>query len=714
MGLLAPLYALAAIAIVGPIVFHLIRRQPTGQTEFSSLMFLRPSPPRLTRRSRLENLLLLFLRALALGIIALAFARPYWRQESFLTTTLEGRVVSVLLDTSASMQRPDVWQSSLNEIRELLDSLSANDRIAFYTIDEQLETVVGIDSDASLEPLASQQAVRSSLNDLAPTWRRTELARGLMDVADLLNAAQLTGSIGASVPREIVLITDLHSECGVEALQGFPWPEGIALDVRQVQASLPGNARLSLMSAPLFPDEDQVSQDEDVVRVRIENNADSPSQNLELIWSTASQQLTSLQTTVQVPAGQVRVIPSPRRPQGATELSLRGDSWEGDNTLFVAKLEPVRERILVSMPVIKEDEDNIGYFLSKAPLDTSLRRREIQFLPSNQLSAELSSGDVMAVVIEPTAEHFQQAENLRTFADTGGIVIIVLAHAPEQPQELAQFVSKIYAEPECTIHEASVGQFSLLGRVNYQNELFAPFADPRFNDFSKIRFWNYRHLEWEAGDTKIEVVAELDDGSPFICMQRTGKGRIWLLAAGWQPTGSNLALSSKFLPLIFGMLDPDMGELDSRTAIEVGDPLPMGITSEAEIFDSENKQIGQDVLARSPLDNDGVRNGADIRLYRPGLYRIVDQGHEWQVAVQVPASEGRLTPLDPAVFESYGISLGKSASHAERAELARQLKVEELENKQRLWQWLLLLCLVVLGMETYLAGRAAHLLPVTG
>ena len=45
MSLLAPLYFLGALAIGLPILFHLIRRQPKGEVEFSSLMFLRPSPP---------------------------------------------------------------------------------------------------------------------------------------------------------------------------------------------------------------------------------------------------------------------------------------------------------------------------------------------------------------------------------------------------------------------------------------------------------------------------------------------------------------------------------------------------------------------------------------------------------------------------------------------------------------------------------------------
>jgi len=77
MGFLAPLYIAGALAIGLPILFHLIRRAPHGRQEFGSLMFLAPSPPRLTRRSRLTNIVLLILRALAVILLALAFARPF-------------------------------------------------------------------------------------------------------------------------------------------------------------------------------------------------------------------------------------------------------------------------------------------------------------------------------------------------------------------------------------------------------------------------------------------------------------------------------------------------------------------------------------------------------------------------------------------------------------------------------------------------------------
>ena len=71
MSFLAPLYVLGLAAVAAPIVFHLIRRSPRGEVPFSSLMFLSPTPPRLTRRSRLDHWLLLLLaggRALPAGV----------------------------------------------------------------------------------------------------------------------------------------------------------------------------------------------------------------------------------------------------------------------------------------------------------------------------------------------------------------------------------------------------------------------------------------------------------------------------------------------------------------------------------------------------------------------------------------------------------------------------------------------------------------------
>src|SRR4051812_46590658 len=110
MNFLTPLFLLGALAIAGPIIFHLIRRTTRERQVFSSLMFLMPSPPRLTRRSRIEHLLLLAVRCLVIGLLAVAFARPFIRKAMTPDRVAEGgKTILLLVDTSASMRRGNLW-----------------------------------------------------------------------------------------------------------------------------------------------------------------------------------------------------------------------------------------------------------------------------------------------------------------------------------------------------------------------------------------------------------------------------------------------------------------------------------------------------------------------------------------------------------------------------------------------------------------------------
>ena len=71
------IFLAGAAAIALPFLFHLIRRSSREKVVFSSLMFLEPSPPRITKRSRLEHILLLLLRCAVIALLAFVFARPF-------------------------------------------------------------------------------------------------------------------------------------------------------------------------------------------------------------------------------------------------------------------------------------------------------------------------------------------------------------------------------------------------------------------------------------------------------------------------------------------------------------------------------------------------------------------------------------------------------------------------------------------------------------
>src|SRR4051812_15074837 len=142
MTFLTPLFLLGAAGIILPVIFHLIRRTTREVTPFSSLMFLQPTPPRITKRSRLENILLLCLRALALILIALGFARPFFHREDNQpgdTGTLRRSVI--LLDRSASMRRENLWPEAVARAENALRTRQAQDEVALLSFDREVHPV---------------------------------------------------------------------------------------------------------------------------------------------------------------------------------------------------------------------------------------------------------------------------------------------------------------------------------------------------------------------------------------------------------------------------------------------------------------------------------------------------------------------------------------------------------------------------------------------
>ena len=184
MSFLAPLYALGALSIGLPILFHLIRRRPRSEAEFSSLMFLTQSPPRLTQRSRLDQLPLLLLRALAVLLLALAFSRPFLRSEALLQQDAPSRRIVMLVDTSASMQRADLWDQALAAVNETIDDLSPRDQVGLLAFDSAVRTIVPLESSDSAVDAGQAELLRSATKELAPSNAGTDLGAALITAAD--------------------------------------------------------------------------------------------------------------------------------------------------------------------------------------------------------------------------------------------------------------------------------------------------------------------------------------------------------------------------------------------------------------------------------------------------------------------------------------------------------------------------------------------------
>jgi len=145
MSFLAPVFLVGVLAVALPVLFHLLRRTTRQRTLFSSLMFLLPSPPRLTRRNRLEHIVLLLLRGAVVCLLALAFARPFFRKAAAGAPPSAARRLVVLVDTSASMRRANLWTEARDKVQSILRQTAPADQAAVFTFDRQMNPVVSFE-----------------------------------------------------------------------------------------------------------------------------------------------------------------------------------------------------------------------------------------------------------------------------------------------------------------------------------------------------------------------------------------------------------------------------------------------------------------------------------------------------------------------------------------------------------------------------------------
>lgn len=617
-------------------------------------MFLEKSPERVTRRTRLEHWLLLALRCLALILLAVAFGRPFLASIKLPSEETRLTRAVILVDRSASMQREGLWGAALNSAREALERFGENDEVAVAFFDEDFQLAADLPSLAGL----GARARVSSLNQLisekftAPGWRRTDLGSALGQAANLLLSADATLPADS---REIVLISDFQEGADRGRLSETPWSEDVRVRCLPVSTSTAGNLSLTLASTPPRSNIDEA----EVYRVRITNSTDSDNPAVTLAWKGFPDG--AVKTLVAPGTG--RILSSPPRPPGAERgtLFVTGDDHPFDNEVHVSPVQPRPLRILFLGEESEVETAGSPLFYLRRALQPTPALTPLVSTSPTFVAPEIATLEVVVVTGEWTPE---TGTALNDFAIGGGLVL-ALPSAGTGNESFAALTG----ETAWKLGEAEVNDFALLANLDFDHPVLQPFARAQIRDFTKIRFWKHRKLEMNASETS-RMVATFDDGSPAILEHRVGEGAIFVFLAGWKPEESQFALSSKFVPLLYSIFEHAGYSIRSAPTLYVGETVHT----------------------------------------KPGFYEDAKGGQSTLVAVNLAPAEGRTSVFDPAVeFASLGIPLIDNASSIEEPALTGPEKIkaefEEKEQKQKLWKWLILVALLVLISETWLAGR---------
>jgi hypothetical protein len=719
MSFLYPLFLAGIAAVALPIILHMIRRHTRKRIKFSSLMFLRTTIPRFKNRSRLENLPLLILRCIILCLLAFGFSRPFFpRVSTDKQVSFASRIV-LLIDTSASMRRAGLWDQAISEAKSVLQGIGQADRVCVMSFDKSTKTLIGFEQWWTLEPTQRKSIVTEHISKLSPGWALTNLGNAMVSAAEAIEDDEVNEEQPLISTRRVVLISDLQQGSNLQALQAYEWPEGMELVVKSVQPRGITNAALQLVT-----DRSGMggSADDSRPGIRITNSSNAEAERFQLNWAdekTASKSRSAVD--VYVPPGHSIVVSAPARADRseARKLILTGDDHDFDNTLYVA---PYLQQQLNILYIGSDDPNNsreMLYYIQLAFGTTGVLKPRVFSRPGNE--------DIPAVEIETahliiTADAINPENllSLRRYLESGRTLLLVMKSAGD-----VKNLTVLTGIKTIDSDEAEVDQYAMLGQIEFKHPLLAPFSEPRFGDFTRIHFWKYRRLNImdpnsqsdltnsalrsgapaeegskESAFPDVRVLARFDSGDPALVELSVGKGSLLVLTCGWHPSDSQLALSSKFVPLLYSILEYGGVLAGRQSQYFVGDnvPIPFSIRSgltNLQIRKPDNTLVGQSA---------GQQNFTQTDM--PGIYAVESSTGNKFFAVNLPPRECRTAPMSIEDLERFAVSLVQSSdvSVEQTERIKRYENFAGLEYEQKVWRWVFIALLAVSLIEIWLAG----------
>jgi len=682
MNFLFPLYLLGAAAIAIPILLHLRRRPPQNAVPFSALMFLEGSPVPPVKRRRVEDLLLLLLRCLALLLLALLFSRPLWRSTIMAGPTHDG--VVILLDRSASMQREDLLEQVEKQLDAALAEVKEGDDVALVTYEREPALVVSSQAWRDIPQGQRKAFLRDRARQGKPSWGGTDLGKALVFAAGLLDAQNTEQS-----SRRILLISDMQEGSALEALGTHNWPQEVVVKVCPVISSNVSNLALSPAAQLAEEGDAQTGAPVRTSRVRVINSKGSRLDKFSLAW--AGQQASKQEGTLAAAAS--RIIAAPARTNESVDgvLEITGDTVPFDNRVNFARQTPRQVRVLVitDNPTASEVTSPL-FYLSRA------LRSSVGLNPSlvAKTAAEVKAEDFKLADFCIVTGKLQASSSdaLNEWISEGHAALYV-SMAGDDGSSLARLTGL----PALSIKE-STGNYAMLAELDFEQPVLKPFADSGVRDFTKIRFWKHRVMGLPPQARKL---ASFDDGSPALSEMTMGTGRLFVLSSGWTPAESQLGVSSKFVPLLYSMFDSAGLSATPQSGYLVGDAIPLEPALRVP-------SLKMKTPAGDAATWDGKSQPAFTATDAPGIYVLGEGGATRAYAVNLAPNEGRIAPLDPSRLREYGVKLqegagGKLATASEES-MAVFLEDQEREQNQKLWKVVAAILIGTLLLETLVAA----------
>ena len=675
MGFLAPWFLAGMLAVGLPVFVHLLRKQTTVPRPVSSLMFFEQGTQSSTRHRRLRYLLLFALRTALILLLALAFARPFFRHK---TVMASDKLLLVAVDDSFSMNAAVGGSASgtrLDEAkREALSVLAGK-------APGQKAQVIALGGQMRLltQPVEDPDELRAAVQGVGPGDGHGDfgsLGRGMRAMAETVHT-----------PMELHLFSDMQESNMPGNFADMVMPGNVALVLHSVGEAKVPNWTVESVQAPGQLVDTKKAR---VLAVIAGHETPAATRTVSLLVNG-----TSIATKkVDVPAdGRATVVfEGLDVPYGESRCEVRIDGADGfpndDASNFAVKRADPERVLFVHQASDARSPLYFGAALAAAAqasfvLQPITPEESSDIDPTKYAFVVLSDVPSVPSILEHTLE--------RNVED-GGSVLVVAGMADSHRQHIP-------------VYGGNVGDGHFYARGSLEQEGFstvgaADASHPALKDangFAGTKFFYAASVD----PGQAQVAARLADGTPLLIDKQVGEGHVLLFASGLDNLTNDLPLNPAFVAFVDQTARYLSGEERVSGARVVDSFVQLRNPANQESVAAASKAtvdiIGPD--GKRPLSLREASVAQSFQLAHAGFYQIrFANGRDALIAVNPDGRESDLQPIPDDVLKLWSGSAGGAQPAAETA-------AEATNDVSGVWWWVMLLVLLAALAESALASR---------
>lgn len=509
LSFLAPVFLAGVLAVAIPIVLHLSRRRSDAVVDFPAMQMLPEAPVERHERRRLRDLLLLALRAAALVLLALSFARPYFADGS---GSLAAPATVVAVDRSLSLGAPGQWAEAQRLALAAVDGAPATHLVGVVAFDDRAELVAA--------PTVDRAGARAVIAALTPGAGGTRFAPAL---------ARATEALERGGGGRIVVVTDAQAG-GWQGADGTPTPDAVEV-VMQVVAPPAGN--LAVTAARL---------DDGVLTAVVQSFAPGP-RTTTVRARVGGRELTSARVELGPQASAEVRLEAAWPAGGAVEVAVDdAEGYAADNRRYVAldRHAPARVVVLTADP---PESATTGIYVQRA-LEAAPPGAVADVTVVDGRRFALTTPPPEAIVIVGTRTLSRAARaSIASYLAGGGRVWLSLGPDVDVPT-LAEVIGvPLRLAPDPVQASAEEGALVPADRRHPMLRRLTGTA----SSLSRLPIAQYRRV---LDDASWDVLARFAGGSLALAERPVGEGRLVLFTSDLDNRWNRFPLEPVFAPFV--------------------------------------------------------------------------------------------------------------------------------------------------------------------